>query len=127
MRRFADVEQLFGRLGMLAKSRELPLEPGGENLRFVLARLACQRQTKGQRNPLGRRRPAGGHHTLGQHAGGLDKRRLVQQRQGLQGRVGARCGHLQASRPEASKVIIDGGAIVRFQNVYRLRRYSFEP
>ena len=30
----------------------------------------------------------------------------------------------QASRPEASKVIIDGGAIVRFQNVYRLRRYK---
>ena len=34
---------------------------------------------------------------------------------------------VQASRPAASKVIIDGGAIVRFQNVYRLRRYRSAP
>ena len=33
----------------------------------------------------------------------------------------------QISRPGASKVVIEGGGTVRFQNVYMLRRYRFSP
>ena len=31
------------------------------------------------------------------------------------------------SRAEASKLAMDGGGIVRLQNVYRLRRYRLSP
>ena len=54
---------------------------------------------------------------------GFDELRVVQQHQRLQRRVRRGAAHGADSRVAGqSKVVIDGGGAVRFQNVYRLRR-----
>ena len=79
------------RLG--GKPLQVGLEPADERRQFVGGRPAADRQTEAMRDFIGWRDASFGKHPLGKAVGRLDERRLVQQRQCLQRRVGPRPLH----------------------------------